>query len=452
MQDTWQPTPFLTINLGLRWEAQLEPDLITPINELFFAHFIGTTQKRPGVPLRRHHPVGHEHVGTARGHRVGRDEGRQDPRARQLRDLLRARPGPEPGIDAFDQRLDRPEHLPRQHVPQLRRTASARVSEHPSCPPRPAARPTTRASTRSTRTFRTRRPSQCGHRGRARDLDGSGRSMLRYNYADTKHLTRFVDRNAPELGSSRARTGLGPLVHGLGDDGPTASRRSATVESTAKSRYWGLTLGVNKRFSDCFGVQFNYTYSEDQLRRRQRARPLHAPLRQDPRRPQRPDVRVLAGVLLVRPRPAPPPERLDALDRAPRDQLQRPVLVSVRPAPRRHGGRVARHLIPVPLQYNKPRLRPRQRRQPLPRPAGHGHAAQPRPQGQHPFDVRPAPLPGLYLLGGFSVEPIIDIFNVFNADNFLVPQVTNLVFNFDGTVRSGAGEPRRFQFGLRLLF
>ena len=60
----------------------------------------------------------------------------------------------------------------------------------------------------------------------------------------------------------------------------------------------------------------------------------------------------------------------------------------------------------------------------------------------------PGPLPS----GGLSVEPIIDIFNVFNADNFLVPQVTNLVFNFDGTVRSGAGEPRRFQFGLRLLF
>jgi hypothetical protein len=46
----------------------------------------------------------------------------------------------------------------------------------------------------------------------------------------------------------------------------------------------------------------------------------------------------------------------------------------------------------------------------------------------------------------------MDIFNLFNAKNFLVPQVTNLVFNFDGTVRSGAGQPRRFQFGLRVAF
>ena len=65
------------------------------------------------------------------------------------------------------------------------------------------------------------------------------------------------------------------------------------------------------------------------------------------------------------------------------------------------------------------------------------------------FDLR---LSRVFTFSALSVEPMIDIFNVFNADNFLVPQVTNLVFNFDGTVRSGAGEPRRFQFGLRLLF
>ena len=28
--------------------------------------------------------------------------------------------------------------------------------------------------------------------------------------------------------------------------------------------------------------------------------------------------------------------------------------------------------------------------------------------------------------------------------------MTNLVFNFDGTVQSGAGDPRQIQFGLRI--
>ncbi len=31
------------MNYGLRWEAQIQPDLITPIDELFYAPFIGQT-------------------------------------------------------------------------------------------------------------------------------------------------------------------------------------------------------------------------------------------------------------------------------------------------------------------------------------------------------------------------------------------------------------------------
>jgi len=30
--------------------------------------------------------------------------------------------------------------------------------------------------------------------------------------------------------------------------------------------------------------------------------------------------------------------------------------------------------------------------------------------------------------------------------------VTNLVFNFDGTIRSGNGDPRQLQLGVRVLF
>ena len=30
--------------------------------------------------------------------------------------------------------------------------------------------------------------------------------------------------------------------------------------------------------------------------------------------------------------------------------------------------------------------------------------------------------------------------------------MTNLIFNFDGTVQSGAGEPRQFQFGVRVAW
>ncbi len=43
LQDSWKPNPKLTLNYGLRWEAQIEPGLITPTAELFYAPFIGQT-------------------------------------------------------------------------------------------------------------------------------------------------------------------------------------------------------------------------------------------------------------------------------------------------------------------------------------------------------------------------------------------------------------------------
>ena len=53
--------------------------------------------------------------------------------------------------------------------------------------------------------------------------------------------------------------------------------------------------------------------------------------------------------------------------------------------------------------------------------------------------------------GGYTVQPIFEIFNLTDADNFLIPETAGLLFNFDGTVRSGAGEPRKFQLGVRFV-
>ena len=54
-------------------------------------------------------------------------------------------------------------------------------------------------------------------------------------------------------------------------------------------------------------------------------------------------------------------------------------------------------------------------------------------------------------VGDWTLQPILDVFNVLDAENFLRPQVTALAFNFDGTLRTGAGDPREIQLGLRII-
>ena len=50
------------------------------------------------------------------------------------------------------------------------------------------------------------------------------------------------------------------------------------------------------------------------------------------------------------------------------------------------------------------------------------------------------------------IEPMLEIFNLTNADNFVDTAVGSLLFNFDGTLRSGLGDTRRAQVGLSVRF
>jgi hypothetical protein len=52
----------------------------------------------------------------------------------------------------------------------------------------------------------------------------------------------------------------------------------------------------------------------------------------------------------------------------------------------------------------------------------------------------------------FRLQAIVDAFNITNRSNPKHPETTSLLFNFDGTVQSGLGDPRQAQLGLRLSF
>ena len=56
------------------------------------------------------------------------------------------------------------------------------------------------------------------------------------------------------------------------------------------------------------------------------------------------------------------------------------------------------------------------------------------------------------LPNGATLEPIVEVFNLTGADNFLDSHTGSLLFNFDGTLRSGLGDTRRGQLGVSLRF
>ena len=52
-----------------------------------------------------------------------------------------------------------------------------------------------------------------------------------------------------------------------------------------------------------------------------------------------------------------------------------------------------------------------------------------------------------------SLEAIFEVFNLTNSDNNIVSQISGgLLFDFNGTLRSGVGDPRQAQIGLRFRF
>ena len=54
--------------------------------------------------------------------------------------------------------------------------------------------------------------------------------------------------------------------------------------------------------------------------------------------------------------------------------------------------------------------------------------------------------------GSRAFEAIVEVFNITNTDNFRDPAFAGLLFNFDGTVQSGLGDPREVQVGGRFIF
>jgi hypothetical protein len=240
--------------------------------------------------------------------------------------------------------------------------------------------------------------------------------------AKTDFLTRFVNRNDASFGSPWS-TGL---AVGLGVGQLT------TVESSARSLYSGVTFGIARVADPDFQYQVNYTLSADKSDDDNERDPFKfnyakasnlAPEYGYSERDQR--HRLNAWLLKKLPWSIYANNRLTYLSAQPTSEKCGAGNVGTGVRAGTPQDRICAN--GAILERNTIR----------------------RDNSYASWDLR---LSRPFTSGGKQVEAIVEIFNVMNRDNFRDPSASSLLFNFDGTIRNGLGDPRQIQLGMRYAF
>ncbi len=421
VQDKWQPRSNLTISYGLRYYAQIQDQPILPLSERRYAQFVG----QPGFPSD----------GTIPSEKKGwqpRFGLAWDP-TNDAKTVIRANAG-----------------IYYARVPGLvlagpRNTDGAISGSIFTCCglpflPTPPADLGIFTDTASfvpfnpgvrvfAKDFQNPRTLQWGlsiEREVARDLTLSAG----FNYANTVHLTRFVNRNTPSFIGNFAPDGRklfdGPQPFALPDG--SGIGELATTESSARSLYRGFVFTAAKRFSHRFQFQANYVlswdYSDDDNER-------------DPFTFRYADVTDFGPEYAYSDRDQRHRFNAFGVFQLPYDVIfttifqarsAQPDSVLLGPDANLDGNFVDR---PFVNGEDIGRNTTRKKNQ------------------FYSFDFR---LSRIFKFGeNVQLEPLVEVFNLFNNTNQItVPRP--LLQNFDGTVRSGFGDPRQAQLGIKLRF
>lgn len=424
IQDTWIPTRGLTISYGLRWEGEKQPDPITDPSQVFFAPFIGKTVTN-GTGTYTFPSNG----------RIPSDYGMLQPRlglawdrAGDGREVLRLSAGVyHSRIAALNFAAVRNNNGSVGQT-MFRNSALTPILGAPpnvdALLPAPAANavPFFPGIFVVDRNFRNPRTISATA-GYERALTGGFAGSVSYTHARSDRLTRFVDRNDAAFGSPWG-SGL-PGGNGIGT--------LTTLESSARSEYNGLTLGLAHAAGDASQLHLNYTLSWD---------------RSDDDNERDPFTFRYA--------------RANQLDRewgfSDRDQRHRANVVLLSRLPR---GLILNNR----FSYASA--------QPISESCGTNN----QPSGQRAANAAARICPNGTILErntlrrnnefaswdlrlsrefstirGQRVDVMIEAFNLLNRNNFRDPAFGSLLFNFDGTIRSGLGDPRQVQAGMRYMF
>ncbi len=426
IQDAWQVSPNLNVQYGLRWEAQIEADPITPPDQVFYSGFIGKTVNGQEFPSNGKIPSDYKMFQP----RLGMSWNPMGDGRSVLRANAGIYYGRVPGLTLASSRSTNG---------SLGQTI-ARGSAFFAAPAYPNLIPQNEIGNPDhpgvfvfDRHFQNPRTTAASVSWEQEVIQNYS-FLVKYNYAKGTHITRFVDRNDPLLGS--------PWSTGLGSDGKNGVGTLTTVESSARSQYNGITVGFTKRPTHNVQFQAYYTYSKDKSDddnerdpftfRYAKVTDLNAEWGYSDRDQRH---RVNAWMLWNAPLGLDLNLRYSYRSAQP---LSYSCVVSVAFCGKDAFGNSRYFAI---AQTPQDRINP------------DGSVTQ-RNLGRKDnqdssFDFR---LSKDFRAGAYTIEPALDVFNLFNSKNLHRPEVTNLIFNFDGTVQSGVGEPRQMQLGVRILF
>jgi hypothetical protein len=424
LQDTWRPTPKWTLNYGLRWEAQLEPDPITPPSQVFFAPFIGKTVTNAQGTFT------FPSDGT-----IPSDKKMFQPRLGFAYDIkgngqqvLRGSAGIYyariPGLNlastrstngSVGQTLFRNSAL----IPIL-----GRPPAYDSLLASPASGPFDPDVYVFDKNFENPRTISASI-GYERQIGPDLAVSVSYLHERTDHLTRFINRNDAAFGS--------PWSTGLPPGGANGIATLWTVESSAKSRYNGVTIGIKRVLDPRLQFEANYTLSFD---------------KSDDDNERDPFTLRYAQIDSLG-------KEYNWSDRDQRHRFNAWLLSNV-------GGFTISNRVsyysaqPRSLKCGANNLpTDTTAATPAQRICPDGHILQ-RNTGRKDnaylsWDLLvsrelPVGRPGQRL------QAIVEVFNVTGRDNFKDPAAGTTYLNFDGTIRSGLGDPRQLQVGAKWVF
>jgi carboxypeptidase family protein len=424
IEDSWKPNPSWTIDYGLRWEAQIEPDPITPPGSVFYSVYFDSTVTTPRgrftFPSDGTIPSDWKMFQP----RVGisydpHGDGQQVFRANA--GLYYARI---PGLNLASSRSTN------GSVGATLFGSSATVGflPPPSFPHQfPSTIPASAVFLPSVfvfdKNFRNPRTFSATV-GYERQIGSDLGVSVSYTHARTDFLTRFFNANDPVFNNDT----IGPW-----GTGPRQLGTLTVVQSSAKSRYNGVTVGLKHVFDPRLQFQLNYTLSFD---------------KSDDDNERDPFTFRYAKANNLGP-------EYNWSDRDQRHRFNGWALVKL-PGEMYLNNRVSYYSAqPVSEKCGAGNVGTGQRAgSPQDRICPNGSVLKRntlrKDNAYFSWDVRLSRPINAGRQG--QVELLVEVFNLTNTDNFKDPAYGGLLFNFDGTIRSGLGDPRQLQAGVRWLF